>query len=162
MSKNPKLRKNGGKGTAIGNALRWLAKQGKAIAPEILNAAGSITGIESLSNLGDLISGDKTLSETDKQLLLAELELDKVREQEISKRWEADLHSDSWMSKNIRPITLAFLLFSMFLFIILDSSIEGFKIDPAWITLLQSLLITAVGGYFVIRGGEKMMNKWKS
>jgi len=43
----------------------------------------------------------------------------------------------------------------------LDSSLEGFKISPEWIDLLKGLLMTAVGGYFVIRGGEKIMNNFK-
>jgi hypothetical protein len=156
-----KRKKNGGEGTNVGNALRWLVKQGKTVAPEILSAAGTLTGIESLKKLGELIGSDPQISEADKNLLLAEIELDKTREEEISKRWEADLHSDSWLSKNIRPMTLSFLLFNMFVFIVLDSSLEGFKIASEWIDLLKTLLVTAVGGYFVIRGGEKMMNKWK-
>lgn len=144
------------KGTNVGNALRWLVKQGKIIAPDILDLAGNITGIEALENLADIISGDKTLTIEDKQMLIAEIELDKVREQEITKRWSADLNSDSWASKNIRPYTLGFLLICMFVFIMLDSSLTGFKINDKWIELLETLLMTAVGGYFLIRGGEKI------
>jgi len=91
-----------------------------------------------------------------------QLQYDMQLETEISRRWEADLHSDSWASKNIRPYTLAFLLVCMFLFIMLDSSLEGFKIAPEWIGLLQALLVTAVGGYFVVRSGEKIINKIKN
>ena len=66
------------------------------------------------------------------------------------------------MSKNIRPVTLAFLLISMFLFIILDSTDSiNFNIDDEWIGLLKGLLMTAVGGYFVVRSGEKITNKFK-
>ena len=158
MSKDKKL-KNGGKGTNVGHALRWLVATGKTIAPGILDVAGDLTGIDALDKLGNLISGDKVLTDADKELLIAQIELDKTREQEISKRWEADLHSDSWASKNIRPYTLAFLLLSMFIFIMLDSSLEGFKIESEWIGLLKGLLMTAVGGYFVIRGVEKVNNK---
>ena len=147
--------------TRVGDALRWLGKQGKEFAPELLNMAGAVTGIESLKVLGNAIKGDEGLSDLDKQMLLQELELDMVREEEITKRWEADLHSDSWMSKNIRPATLTFLLICMFIFIMLDSFFVGFDMNPAWITLLQGLLMTAVGGYFVVRSGEKIMNKWR-
>ena len=159
--KNPKLIKNGGKGTAVGNALRFLVKQGKTISPKILDIAGDITGIDSLNELSDLISGDEQISQVDKDLLLRELELDMQLEQEITKRWVADSMSDSWMSKNIRPLTLSFLLLNMCVFIMLDSSLEGFKIATEWIDLLKGLLMTAVGGYFVIRGGEKIMDKYK-
>ena len=94
-------------------------------------------------------------------LLLKELDLDMKLEVEITKRWVSDSMSDSWMSKNIRPYTLAFLLVNMFIFIMLDSSIEGFKIASEWIDLLKGLLMTAVGGYFVIRGGEKIADKFR-
>ena len=158
---NPKALKNGGDGTNVGNAIRWLAKQGKEFAPELLNIVGTVTGVEGLKDLGDAIRKDDKLSDLDKELLLQELELDMVREEEISKRWKYDLNSDSWMSKNIRPLTLAFLLICMFTFIMLDSFLEGFKINVEWIFLLKSLLITAVGGYFVVRTGEKVVNSFK-
>ena len=162
MSDNPNAIKNGGEGTAVGKALRFLAAQGKKFAPELLDMAGSLTGVEALSKLGDAIKGDPELSELDKKILLAELETDAVREQEITKRWEADLHSDSWLSKNVRPLTLSFLLVCMFLFVLLDSTDSiPFNIDAEWIDLLKALMITAVGGYFVVRSGEKITNKLK-
>lgn len=159
---NPKLIKNGGKGTNVGNALRWLTKQGKTFAPEILEIAGNITGIEALEKLSDKIKGDEGINVLDKELLLQELAYDMQLETEITKRWQADLHSDSWASKNIRPYTLAFLLITMFLFVILDSvNAIDFDIDAEWIGLLKGLLMTAVGGYFVVRSGEKIINKVK-
>ena len=147
--------------TRVGDALRWLVKQGKNVSPELLDLASGITGIKQLSSLGDVIRGDKGLSKEDKDLLLQELQYDMQLETEITKRWEADLHSDSWASKNIRPLTLAFLLICMFVFIMLDSLLEGFKVASEWIGLLQGLLMTAVGGYFVVRTGEKIANKLK-
>ena len=147
--------------TRVGDALRWLVKQGKNVSPKLLDLASGITGIKQLSSLGDVIRGDKGLSKEDKDLLLQELQYDMQLETEITKRWEADLHSDSWASKNIRPLTLAFLLICMFVFIMLDSSLEGFKIASEWIGLLKALLVTAIGGYFVVRSGEKIVNKIK-
>ena len=142
--------------TRVGDALRFLAKQGKAFAPELLELAANVTGVKALDKLGNAIRGDKALTQTDKDLLLAELNKDISIEQEITKRWEADANSDNYASKNIRPFTLAFLLICMFIFILLDSSLDGFKIAPEWIGLLKGLLMTAVGGYFVIRGAEKI------
>jgi hypothetical protein len=142
--------------TRVGDALRFLAKQGKAFAPELLELAANVTGVKVLDKLGDAIRGDKALTPQDKDLLLAELNKDIAIEQEITKRWEADANSDNYASKNIRPFTLAFLLFCMFVFIMLDSALDGFKIAPEWIGLLKGLLMTAVGGYFVIRGAEKI------
>ena len=148
-------------GTNVGNALRWLVKQGKSVSPALLDVAGNLTGIKQLSLLGDAIRGDKKLTPQDKDLLLAELNKDISIEQEITKRWEADANSDNYASKNIRPFTLAFLLICMFIFILLDSSLDGFKIAPEWIGLLKALLVTAVGGYFVIRGAEKITKNIK-
>ena len=148
-------------GTNVGNALRWLVKQGKSVSPTLLDVAGNITGIKQLSLLGDAIRGDKKLTPQDKDLLLAELNKDISIEQEITKRWEADANSDNYASKNIRPFTLAFLLICMFIFILLDSALDGFKIAPEWIGLLKGLLMTAVGGYFVIRGAEKITKNIK-
>jgi hypothetical protein len=158
---NPKLIKNGGKGTNVGNALRWLAKQGKEVAPELLSIAGNITGIESLNNLSNKIKGDTMLSDIDKDLLLKELEQDIIEMQEVTKRWQSDMSSDSYWSKNIRPLSLAFLTVTLFIYIILDSSIEGFKIDSNWIDLLSSLLLLVYGGYFGARSAEKIVKTWK-
>ena len=148
-------------GTNVGNALRWLVKQGKSVSPTLLDVAGNLTGIKQLSLLGDAIRGDKKLTPEDKDLLLAELNKDISIEQEITKRWVSDSNSDNFASKNIRPYTLAFLLVCMFVFILLDSSLDGFKIAPEWIGLLKGLLMTAVGGYFVIRGAEKITKNIK-
>ena len=147
--------------TRVGDALRWLVKQGKSVAPEILDIAGNITGIDALKDLASKIEGDKPLSETDKQLLLEELRYDMLEMQETTKRWVADMSSDSWLSKNIRPLSLAFLTLSLFVYIILDSSLDGFKIASGWIDLLSSLLLLVYGGYFGMRSAEKITKHWK-
>ena len=147
--------------TRVGDALRWLVKQGKTIAPEILDLAGNVTGIEGLNKLSDAISKDKELTEIDKQLLLAELQQDVIEMQETTKRWQSDMSSDSWWSKNIRPLSLAFLTIALFLYIILDSALEGFKIDKAWIDLLSSLLLLVYGGYYGARSVEKVTKHFK-
>ena len=151
--------KNNGKGTAVGNLLRKMAKAGKSISKPILEAASAITGIESLKDLGDLIMDSKELSEADKQMLIEELRQDTIEMQEVTKRWSADMMSDSWLSKNIRPLSLAFLTATLFVYIILDSSLEGFKIKKDWINLLSSLLLLVYGGYFSARSLEKILAK---
>ena len=147
--------------TKVGKALQWLGRQGKVIAPNILELASNITGIEALNKLGKVIEGDDQLSAEDKSLLIEELQLDITREQEISKRWIADAQSDSWLSKNIRPITLAFLLTCMFTFIMLDSFTNGFDIKESFVQLLETLLVTAISGYFVMREVGKGISNWK-
>ena len=147
--------------TRVGDALRWLVKQGKDVAPELLSVVGSVTGIEQLKDLADKIGKDKQLSEADKKLLLEELKYDMIEMQESTKRWTADMNSDSWLSKNIRPLSLAFLTLTLFIYIVLDSSLEGFKIDSNWIDLLSSLLLLVYGGYFGARSAEKITRNWK-
>ena len=154
-------KKNGGKGTAVGNLLRKMAKAGKSISKPILEVASTITGIESLKDLGDLIMDSKELSEADKQMLLEELKQDTIEMQEVTKRWSADMISDSWLSKNIRPLSLAFLTITLFVYIILDSSLEGFTISDNWIELLSSLLLLVYGGYFGFRSAEKITKEWR-
>jgi len=146
---NPKLKKNGGKGTRVGNLLRSInfSKVSEVVTSVL---SGDIKGaIQTISNSNEL-------SEQQVQMALKELEYDVIEMQEITKRWESDMASDSWLSKNIRPLSLAFLTLCLFIYIILDSSLEGFKIDEAWIDLLSSLLLLVYGGYFSARALEKI------
>ena len=92
-------------------------------------------------------------------MLVKELEQDVIEMQEVTKRWESDMTSDSWLSKNIRPLSLAFLTLTLFIYIILDSALEGFKIDSEWVSLLGNLLMLVYGGYFGARTLEKIRHK---
>ena len=77
-------------------------------------------------------------------------------EKEISTRWEADMKSDSWLSKNIRPLTLAFLVVSTVLMIFIDAGTINFVVEEKWTDLLQLVLITVIGAYFGGRSLEKV------
>lgn len=147
---NNKL-KNNGKGTFFGNLLRSLVKTGKKVSP-IFDA---ITGGK-VSDILKSIGNNKELTEVEKEMLVKELEQDVIEMQEITKRWQSDMLSDSWLSKNIRPLSLAFLTLTLFIYIILDSSLEVFKIDQQWISLLGNLLMLVYGGYFGARTLEKI------
>ena len=157
----PKYKEQNGTST-VGDALRWLLKQGKEVAPELLKIAGNVTGIEALEVLASKIGADEKLSETDKQLLLEELNFDRVEMEETTKRWVSDNNTDSYLTRNIRPLTLAFLTATLFIYIILDSSLEGFNIASDWIDLLSSLLLLVYGGYFGMRSAEKITKHWKN
>jgi|TARA_Y100000052_G_scaffold15308_1_gene14947 hypothetical protein len=159
MAKKSYKDKNGT--TRVGDALRWLVARGKDVAPEILDIAGNLTGIESFNLLSDKIKTDGKLSETDKQMLLAELEFDMIEMKEVTTRWVSDNATDSFLTQNIRPLVLAFLTLTLFIYIILDSSIGGFNIAPQWIDLLSSLLLLVYGGYFGARSAEKIVKNWK-
>ena len=76
-------------------------------------------------------------------------------EKEISSRWEADMKSDSWLSKNVRPLVLVFLVVSTVLMIFIDAGTINFIVEPKWTDLLQLVLITVIGAYFGGRSLEK-------
>lgn len=141
--------------TRVGDALRWMVEQGKNVAPDLLSIASDISGIEALDKLGSKISGSKELTELDKKILLERLELDKSEFQSISNRWTSDMTSDSWLSKNTRPLMLIYLTFITTVYVLLDSTEIAFKVDEVWIDLLKNLLITIYVAYFGSRGFEK-------
>lgn len=152
MSDNPKLIKNGGKGTFFGNLLRGIAETGKEVGIPLIDA---ISGGK-VSEIIKAITGEKDLTDTEKQLLIKELEQDVIEMQEISKRWNSDMISDSWMSKNVRPLALIFLTLVMAIYITIDSSVNGFEVKEDWISLLSSLLLLVYGAYFGGRSLEKI------
>ena len=125
-------------------------------APNILNAASDLlpdAGV--LKLVGGLISKDDTITPKDKEEDLKLLDLDIIEMQEISKRWSADMSSDSWLSKNVRPMMLIFLTISTWLLILMDSLAIDFGVSVEWIDLLKSLLLTTYVAYFGSRGIEK-------
>ena len=76
-------------------------------------------------------------------------------EKEISSRWNADMKSDSWLSKNVRPLVLVFLVVSTVLMIFIDAGVISFNVEAKWTDLLQLVLITVIGAYFGGRSLEK-------
>ena len=77
-------------------------------------------------------------------------------QEEVSNRWTADMNSDSWLSKNIRPLVLIFLVVSTILLIFIDAGIIQFQVEGSWIDLLQLTLLTVIGAYFGGRSWEKV------
>tara|TARA_R110000823_G_scaffold36701_2_gene100084 strand:+ start:54 stop:509 length:456 start_codon:yes stop_codon:yes gene_type:complete len=108
-----------------------------------------------LGMVKNLIHKDPDLPPQDKEIALALLEQDMIELQEVTKRWSSDMKSDSWLSKNTRPMALIFLTISLIVFILLDGFDIAFSIDNGWIDLLKSLLITVYVAYFGSRGAEK-------
>ena len=80
-------------------------------------------------------------------------------EKEISSRWAADMASDSWLSKNVRPLVLIFLVVCTVLMIFIDAGSIKFVVEPKWTDLLQLVLITVIGAYFGGRTLEKKIKK---
>jgi len=80
-------------------------------------------------------------------------------EKEISKRWSEDMASDSFLSKNVRPLTLIFLIISTVLIIFIDSGMIEFQVNERWISLLETVLMIVIGAYFGGRSFEKIKKK---
>jgi len=74
----------------------------------------------------------------------------------VSDRWKYDMESDSWLSKNVRPLVLVFLIFSTILLIFIEGGNIDFFIKEEWIGLLQMILLTVIGAYFGGRSIEKV------
>jgi len=140
------------KDTKVG---KFLKEKAPNLAGDIISITGDITGVEALKNIGDKIKGSNELSDFDKQLALKELELDIKEAEEVSKRWSSDMTSDSWLSKNVRPLTLLYLLLVFSILVIFDSLENTFQVKAGWVSLIESLLITVVVAYFGGRSYEK-------
>ena len=80
-------------------------------------------------------------------------------ERNITDRWQADMNSDSWLSKNVRPMILIFLVVSTVLMIFIDAGAISFTVEEKWTDLLQLVLITVIGAYFGGRSLEKRSKK---
>lgn len=137
------------KDTRVGKFLVKAAPNILGVASELLPDAGVLGMVK------QLISNDSALPPKDKEEALKLIELDIIEAQEVSKRWTADMASDSYLSKNTRPMTLIFLTVSMVFLIVLDSLNIDFGVNVEWIELLKSLLITVYVAYFGSRGVEK-------
>ena len=80
-------------------------------------------------------------------------------EKNITERWKMDMQSDSWLSKNIRPLVLVFLVVATVLLIFIDAGAISFTVQDKWTDLLQLVLITVIGAYFGGRSLEKTKKK---
>mgnify|MGYP003155529469 FL=1 len=77
-------------------------------------------------------------------------------QKQVTERWKVDMQSDSWLSKNIRPLVLIFLVVSTVLMIFIDAGVIAFEVKDTWVDLLQLVLITVIGAYFGGRSLEKV------
>ena len=116
-----------------------------------------------VKSVGGVIDG---LHTSDEEKLAAELKVKELvaqyetqMEKEITSRWQADMKSDSWLSKNIRPLVLAFLVISTVLLIFIDAGAINFVVEQKWTDLLQLVLMTTIGAYFGGRSFEKGRKK---
>tara|TARA_R110000787_G_scaffold222304_3_gene330948 strand:+ start:244 stop:690 length:447 start_codon:yes stop_codon:yes gene_type:complete len=126
-------------------------------APKVLSALGDILPDQgTLGIVKNIISSDNKIKAADKEHAMKLIEQDIAEMKEVSSRWRSDMKSDSWLSKNTRPLALVFLTVSAVLMMAVDSFHLQFNVDEEWIVLLKTLLVTVYVAYFGSRGAEKI------
>ena len=120
-------------------------------ASKLVDSVGSI--------LDDVITTDDEKLEAKRKLKQLILSHEAALQKNVTDRWKADMNSDSWLSKNVRPLTLIFLVVSTVLMIFIDAGAISFTVEEKWTDLLQLVLITVIGAYFGGRSFEKRNKK---
>ena len=128
--------------------MKLLGKLFSAGATELVKGVGGV--LDNLATSKD----EKLEAERKIKELVANYEIE--MEKNITSRWEADLKSDSWLSKNVRPVVLIFLIVCTMLLIFIDAGAINFEVKSSWVDLLQLVLITVIGAYFGGRSLEKV------
>ena len=113
-----------------------------------------------IEKVGNVIDN---LSTSDEERLAAKKAMEEVlmqaeaqAQEQVTRRWEADMKSDNWLSKNIRPLICIFLTAIFVVLSVFDGNAGGFKIQESYIPIYQTLLITVYGAYFAGRSIEKI------
>ena len=126
----------------------------------ILTSIFSSGATELIKGVGGVIDNlhtskeEKLAAEQKVKELVSSYEIE--MEKNITARWTMDMQSDSWLSKNIRPLVLVFLVVSTVLMIFIDAGTINFVVEDKWTDLLQLVLITVIGAYFGGRSLEKV------
>ena len=126
----------------------------------ILSKIFSSGAVELVKGVGGVIDNlttskeEKLEAERKVKELISNYEVE--MEKQITSRWESDMKSDSWLSKNVRPMVLIFLVVSTVLMIFIDAGVISFNVEAKWTDLLQLVLITVIGAYFGGRSLEKV------
>ena len=125
-----------------------------------LFSGGASKLVESVGGvLDNVITTDEEKLEAKRKLKEVILSHEAEMERNITDRWSADMNSDSWLSKNVRPMVLIFLVVSTVLMIFIDAGTIQFNVEEKWTDLLQLVLITVIGAYFGGRSLEKRNKK---
>ena len=113
--------------------------------------------IEKVGNVIDNLSTSKEEAMAAKRAIKeVMMKAESDAQSQVTKRWEADMKSDNWLSKNIRPLICIFLTAMFVVISIFDGNAGGFQIAPAYVPIYQTLLITVYGAYFAGRSIEKI------
>ena len=126
----------------------------------LLKGLGSLLGGDTIKDVGNIIdnlhtSEDEKL-EAKQKLESLLIQAEQAAQSQVSQRWEADMKHGSWLSKNIRPITLIFLTAVFVILSVFDGNLGEFTIGESYVPVYQTLLITVYGAYFAGRSIEKV------
>ena len=114
---------------------------------------------ELVKNVGGVIDNLHTSAEekleAERKIIELIASYETEMEKNVTERWQSDMNSDSWLSKNVRPMVLIFLVVCTVLLIFIDAGQINFNVKEAYIDLLQITLITVIGAYFGGRSLEK-------
>lgn len=137
----------------------WLKEK----APHVLDVVGDVlpdAGV--LGVVKNIIEKEPSLTPEQK------LEFHKLEQEErvslennITERWVGDVSSKSWLARNIRPLIVGILVLFLLVFILLDTFAIGYSIRDVWVQIYETILVTAVGGYFVVRSIDKNQLPWQ-
>ena len=112
--------------------------------------------IKEVGSILDNLTTTKEEKHEAKRLITEILEkADTEAQEQVTARWNADMQSDSFLSKNIRPLVLIYLTFIFTICAFFDGNVGEFKIAEEYIPIFQTLLVTVYGAYFVGRTWEK-------
>ena len=106
--------------------------------------------------LDEIITTDEEREAAKAKMRQMLLDSEAKAQAQVTARWEADMKSDSWLSKSIRPLVLAWLVVCTTLLIFIDAGVIMFTVEDKWVDLLQLVLITVIGAYFGGRSIEKV------
>lgn len=127
-------------------------KVGQFLLEKIPSVVGSLAGDTPVGSVIKTLIGGSQMSNADKEIALKKLEQEINEFDGITKRWVADSKSGSWLSSNVRPLTLAFLTVAF---------VVGWAYQLEGLDTVKSLLQIVFMGYFGSRGFEKVMGNNK-
>ena len=128
--------------TKVGQWLRTTAPKVLEVVGDALPDSGMLGVVKNLVDVDPDVTHEQRMEL--ENLIVSER---MAMESELTKRWQSDNTSDSWLAKHTRPIIVLSLVAALFVFIVLDSLDIAFDVRDAWVTLYEILIVTAVGGY---------------
>ena len=119
---------------------------GKFLLEKIPSVVGAIAGDTPVGSVIQAIIGGSDMSETDKEIALEKLKIERAEIDGTTRRWVADARSGNWLAANVRPLVLIFLVVSYVIGWYMSYSLDQ----------ITGLLTIVIGGYFGSRGAEKI------